>query len=421
MTPSMKPDHPPVPATAAAPGLFYGWVIVGVCFLLLGLSMGTTQYLIGVFTVPFADEFGATRAAVLFATASIMAIAGGIASPLVGLWLQRVSIRRAMLLAIGVMGAGFILLSLASSLWQVAAIYALALASGTSTVNLGANTLAATWFAAKRGRALGFAAVGTSAFGFLLPPLVSHGIADIGWRSTCLILGGMLLAALPLIAWLLVDKPAQRGLHPDGAAVGPAVAVGAVPVWAARRLLCSERFWLIVLPVGLCLATAVTLLNNLVPLAIDLGVGAQRGAYLASLVALSAVAGKLGFGCVADFVSQRSMVLIPLALAAAACLTVQGAPAYPQLALVAVLLGLSFGAATPAWAALVAASFGAGGLTLAMGLMTPVLSLLLASCIPFAGWVHDRTGSYDGAWLTLVAAMGVMAVAAWRLPGARSA
>jgi MFS family permease len=404
-------------ATDAPPKLFYGWVVVGVCFLILGLSMGSTQYLVGVLAGPFAAEFSAGRAAVLFSTASVMAIAGGMASPFLGAWLQRASARKAMLLAIGAMGIGFILLSVATALWQVAAIYALALAFGTGATNLGANMLAATWFTAKRGRALGLTAAGMSAFGFVLPPLATQGIAELGWRPTCLIVGLVLLAALPLIGWLLVDKPAQRGLYPDGASSAGVAVIGAeAPVrWTVRALLACSSFWLIVLPIGLCLATAVTLLNNLMLLAVDLGIAADSAAYLASLVALSALVGKL-----ADVVGPRSLVWIPLGLAISACLIIHGASAYPRLAVAATLLGLAFGAATPAWSALVAATFGTGSFTLAMGLMTPVVSVLLASCIPFAGWVRDLTGSYDVAWLVLAAAMAAMVVAVWRLPGTTS-
>lgn len=416
MNPSVQPSSTPAPPIAA--GLFYGWVIAALCFLLLGLSQSTTQYLTGVFAVPLAEAFGATRAGVLFATASLMAIAGGTAAPLLGAWLRRSSIRRVMALAIGVMGAGFVALSCATALWQVAVIYALAMAFGTCAINLGANTLVATWFVARRGRALGFAAAGTSVFGFLLPPLASHGIAAFGWRPITLALGLLLLAVMPLMLWLLVDRPEQRGLAPDGGTAPTAVAVAADGQdWTARRLLVQPVFWLIVLPIGACLATCVTLLNNLVPLAIDAGVAPPRAAYLASLVAFSAILGKLGFGFLADRLTPRSQLAIPAALAIGACLAATLGADYALLAAVAVVLGLAFGAATPAWAMLVALRFGRGGFSLAMGLMTPVVSLLLAACIPFAAWVHDRTGHYDGAWLVLAALLAMLVLPTLRRPG----
>lgn len=398
---------------------FYGWMIVAVCSSLLGLSMAATQYLTGVFAVPLAESFGTTRAAVLFATASVMAIAGGIASPLVGAWLRRISLRRALLLAMAGMGTGFMLSSFATALWHLQVIYALLLAFGTSTINLGANTLVATWFIARRGRALGFAAAGISVFGFLLPPLAGHIIAGLGWRVAYQALGGLLLATLPLIALLLVDRPEQRGLRPDGAAAPIEAAGASAPrLWTVGEVLRHSLFWPIVLPTGFCLAISVTLLANLVPLAIDAGIERGRAAWLASLVALSALFGKLGFGIVADGVGQRSMVWVPALLAIGACLLLLGAGSagYICMAASAVLLGLAFGAATPAWGALVGANFGHAGFSLAMGLMTPVVSLLLAGCVPFAAMIHDRTGSYDGALLTLAALMAAAALLARRLP-----
>lgn len=400
-------------------GLFQGWTIVAVCAVLLGLGMGSTQYLTGVFAVPLAQAFGTTRAAVLLATASAMSIAGGIASPLVGMWLRRVSLRLALLMAIGSMGLGFVLLSFATAVWHLQGIYAVLLAFGTTTINLSANALVATWFVARRARALGFAAIGISAFGFLLPPLAAYIAAELGWRSAYRLLGAAMLAVLPVAAMLLVDRPESRGLHPDGAALP--VAAGATVAqahWTLRDVARHSSFWPIVLPVGFCLALSVALLSNIVPLAIDSGADPARAAWLASVVALSAVAGKLGFGWVADDVGQRMMVRVPALLAVVACLLLLGVDGgdHARLIAAAVSLGLAFGAATPAWAALVAANYGAAGFSLAMGLMTPVVSLLLAACVPLAAFVHDRTGSYDGAWLLLAGLMTVLALPAKRLP-----
>jgi MFS family permease len=116
-------------------------------------------------------------------------------------------------------------------------------------------------------------------------------------------------------------------------------------------------------------------------------------------VAVGAIAGKIGFGFVADLIGQRSMVWIPLALAIVTSVAMTRVTDFGWLAVVSMLLGLAFGAATPAWSLLVAACFGRAGFSLAMGLMTPVVSTLLALCVPFAGWMYDRSGSYDGAWL----------------------
>jgi MFS family permease len=177
-------------------------------------------------------------------------------------------------------------------------------------------------------------------------------------------------------------------------------------------------FWPIVLPTGFCLALSVTLLTNLVPLAIDGGVEPRSAAYLASLVALSALVGKVGFGFIADIASQRSMVWVPSSLACCACLLLLGDAGYARLVGAALLLGFAFGSATPAWGALVGANFGRSGFSLAMGLMTPVVSVLLATCVPFAAWVHDRTGSYDSAWLVMAVLMAALAMMGRRLPHA---
>jgi len=53
----------------------------------------------------------------------------------------------------------------------------------------------------------------------------------------------------------------------------------------------------------------------------------------------------------------------------------------------------------PVWGALLAKVFGLLDYGRVMGLMNPVLMLFTLVAPPLAGYLHDRTGSYDAAFI----------------------
>jgi hypothetical protein len=64
----------------------------------------------------------------------------------------------------------------------------------------------------------------------------------------------------------------------------------------------------------------------------------------------------------------------------------------------------------PLWGALIGAGFGRQAFGRVMGLMGPVMLPVHVLGIPYAGWIYDRTGSYEVAFLTFIA-IYVLAIA----------
>jgi len=78
---------------------YYGWWIVFASATIVFLSAGTFFYGFGLLVGPLTDEFGWSRAAVS-AAFSLRTEVGGVAAPLVGFGVDRVGVRR--LLIVGV-------------------------------------------------------------------------------------------------------------------------------------------------------------------------------------------------------------------------------------------------------------------------------------------------------------------------------
>lgn len=70
---------------------------------------------------------------------------------------------------------------------------------------------------------------------------------------------------MPAIIVLVRNRPADMGLHPDGAATASVSTAHGAPA-PAENLLRSGRFWRIAITVGTVFAVNAALLVNLVPL-----------------------------------------------------------------------------------------------------------------------------------------------------------
>ncbi len=89
------------------------------------------------------------------------------------------------------------------------------MASGPAPVPYG--VVISHWFNRHRGLALGLSMMGIGIGSVVVPILAQRLITMFGWRTAFAIFGGaVLLLPLPVIAALLQNDPAQRGLQPDG-------------------------------------------------------------------------------------------------------------------------------------------------------------------------------------------------------------
>ena len=91
---------------------------------------------------------------------------------------------------------------------------------GQGTLMLSSSNLVAQWFSAKRGFAASFVALGFSASVALHPPLAQWLIDQVGWRDAWFWLGILTwIIYLPLVYFLVQNKPEDIGLLPDGVKV----------------------------------------------------------------------------------------------------------------------------------------------------------------------------------------------------------
>src|SRR5947208_7864440 len=221
-------------ATLARRNIHYGWVMVGVTFLTALISAGTVGAP-GVFIVPLQKEFGWTTAEISSAL-SIRFILFGLMAPFAAALMNRYGLRNVTLSALLVVVSGLLASLAMTKVWHLMLLWGVVIGIGTgmTALVLGA-TIAARWFAARRGLVVGIltASVATGPLAFL--PLLASLTDRYGWRIALALVCVMLGIAAFAVLMVMRDRPSDVGLRPfgdDGTAPLPAPPPANAPITA---------------------------------------------------------------------------------------------------------------------------------------------------------------------------------------------
>lgn len=379
---------------------YYGWNIIGAGLVFQAVTFGLVFFSFTFWVGPWMADFGVSRTTVMWAFTAFN-LGMGLMAPFAGRAMDKMSIRALVCGGSICFASGLALVSLATAFWQVIAIYATVITLGVIlTSSLPAQTLAAKWFRANRGLAIGFVAVGTSIGGFLLPPVVAGLIADYGWRTANVMLAaGAVLVVVPLV-WLVVrNTPEDKGVEPEAerlSADGSHVEVE-FPDWTTAMILRQSSFWV---PIGAffpMLLAVSSIQANLAPFASDLGIDAPRAAGLMSALAGTMIFGKLFFGAMADRWDHRILFWISAATMWAAIFLFDTMPSYPVMVVASGTFGFAIGGFLPLLGAIFASRFGPHAFGRVMGLTGPIITITAIGPVG-AGLIRDASGSYSMAF-----------------------
>jgi predicted MFS family arabinose efflux permease len=159
--------------------------------MLLGvMGILTTSY--GIFAVPLAQEFKPTRM-MLMLSITVMSIVTAIISPILGNLIDRMPVRRLMILGMLCASLGLVALTMTTSIYQVLVVYGLILAPVNVLLGpIAITVLLSRWFVERRGRAIGMAMVGMSVISICLPPIIQWLLDNYQWRIALRIFAGLL-------------------------------------------------------------------------------------------------------------------------------------------------------------------------------------------------------------------------------------
>ena len=395
-------------------GAFYGWKLVGALCVVLFFTGGGGLYVFPVFIASLQEEFGWSMTQISI-SAALFGITMGLSNPLVGNLFGRFGARKTMLVAAAV---SVLTLLAYAGLQNLVMLYAIALFSGfavAGTTILPAQTLVINWFDRFRGRAMGLTMLGIGAGGFLLPPFNEFMIRLVGWRMAWVVAAAMLVGiVVPLIVIFVRTWPSDLGLRVDGASdLSDSAPAQPVTGLSPKSAIATSAFWLLLI-IYLLQLTGVSAMNfHFIPFTTqELGFDPQEAAFYYGLTVGFSIIGRLLFGWLADRWSPALLLALSFALMALGATLVEiflfrlELRDVRLLGLYALPFGIGIGANFVTMPVLVGRCFGQLHFSRIMGLLMSGFAVGIVIGIPGAGFVFDRTGSYE--WVFIGCGSGLL-------------
>ena len=391
---------------------YYGWTLLAALGVITIIAYGTSQYFFGVLIVPVGQELGWSRADLSLSYSISLIVAGLLGYP-VGRWIDRYGARAIMAAGSVAAGLSLILLSGVQQRWQWDLLWGGGLGvAGAMTLYPVSFAVVANWFHRRRGTAMALLNVLGGLASPIFIPLAGWLVPHVGWRQTLVIFGLIqLCVALPLVLLTVRRHPEDMGLFPDG--VGAAEAAASTPrsgetlQQAVRRL----PFWTLTVSNGLALLGSNVLFVHQVAYMIGRGQSPSAAATLAGLVGVASLPGRYVFNVMSDRFHSQSVLAVCQATLALGVVVLALASSRSGLIVYVIVYGAAFGTSGPLIASVRAEHFGRRAYA-TISAVQGLPSLGAAALGPLAaGWLYDRSGSYQFAF-AIVAALYLVSAGA---------
>ena len=397
--------------SARSPRAYYGWRIVALMFFTLFFTGGHGFYTFSVYLPRLietleCDVFSATIAV------AVSAVVVGLASPVVGVFMQRFGARKVLITATAAAGAVAFLMSFLTTLWHLYALSALSGVVVAASTLVPAQTIVTVWFRKYRGRAMALTLMGIGLGGLLLPPATSYLIAHFGWRGAYRVMGLLFyVVVLPPLAVLLRNRPSDVGQMPDGLVPqkGEDATAHLPSGVSAQRAVRTPAFWLITgIYVLQLYATSAVAMNTQV-FAEHQGFSVMTAPLFMAFALGVTLPSRFITGVLCDRFSHKALMAItglfvaagPLALEV--CVIKLAWIDYRAIGVFALLQGGAVAMNAVVLPVLIGRCFGEREFSKIMGLIMVGFAVGILFGPTSAGRIFDKTGSYEIAFFLCIA------------------
>ena len=363
------------------------------------LSMGI-RHGFGLWLQPITQAQGWTRETFAFAIA-IQNLSWGILGIFAGMLADRlgafkVLLGGAVLYALGLVGMA---LSPTGFLFTLTAGVLIGAAQAGTTYAVIYGIIGRNISADRRSWAMGVAAAAGSFGQFLMVPIESFLISNIGWQQALLILAGAVLLIMPL----------ALGLRESSFANGQAAKRDQTIVQALREAFKYPSFQLLMAGYFVCGFQVVFIGVHMPSYLKDKGLSPQVAGYALALIGLFNVFGTYAAGTLGQRM-QKKNILTFIYFARAVVITVFiTAPLNPMSVYIfSSVMGLLWLSTVPPTNAAVAQIFGVAHLSMLSGFVFFSHQIGSFLGVWLGGVLYDRTGSYDIVWYITIA-LGIFA------------
>lgn len=402
-------------ASKAKTGVFYGWLIVAAGCLILLVEWGC-QYSYGVFFTELCQDLNWTRAMVSGAY-SLCFLWHGVIYFVAGSLNDRYGPKFTLTISAVVMGIGYALMSVIEAPWQLYIFYGIVIGTGVGFCYVPIASTVSRWFVKRRGTALGFTVAGVGIGMLALAPLAQFLITKFDWRTSYLILAGLVVVIVLPVSRLMRLDPSEKGLLPYGMeeiVTKHKQRGNSLPSevdFSLRQATRTGQFWLLAVMYASSIFTVEIVIVHLKAYAVDFGIAEMTAATALGFVGGASSGGRIVMGGLSDKIGRKICFLIAYFLMAVMMLWLIKAHQAWQLYLFSIVFGFGYGSCSPLFPAATADWFGKkshGGI---FGLMSLINCIGGAIGPLLAGYIFDTRGSYKPAFIiaavVLFVAMGL--------------
>ncbi len=410
--------------------VFYGWIVLA-CLCCAGFArQGPAVATLSIFVEPLTQEFGWSRTA-LSGAVSLGGVLAALVAPLIGPVLDRQGSRLVLCAAVLVNGVALMLLSLTGSLGVFYLLFCLARMNWAAPFDLGLYGALNNWFVRRRAFASSVATLAQQ-IGLVAMPLIAQlAILQEGWRAGWLAIGATTLLVGFVPTWLLlVRRPEDLGLAPDGAVAPTGGEAGALTVRAAtaepafsrRRALGTGAFWLLLLYTALVFPVQAGVSLHQAPYLIERGIDPTIAATIVSTFSVMSAVATVACGLLPRSVPIRYPLAATGAILTLGVVLMLDIRSAGQGYLSASVFGFGLGALLTLLPVAWADYFGRTHFGAIRGIALSAQVLAQAAGPLLSGALRDMTGDYQLALqsfaalaaLSVVAALTARQPRAWR-------
>jgi MFS family permease len=405
---------------------YYGWIIVAVVFVTMGVGVNARTAFSLLFP-PILAEFGWDQGVTAGAFSFGFLVSAGL-SPVLGRLMDRHGPRLVVEAGVVFMGAGLLLATLVRQPWQLYATLGVLVGGGSVCLGYAGQSLfLPNWFVRRRGLAMSIAFSGVGVGSIVLLPSMQVLIERAGWRAACLAMGALVLAVLVPLNLLLRQRPEDIGLLPDGDGAAAAVASGrprtnvvdadwAAIDWTLPRAVRTARFWWLALGYFCALYAWYAVQVHQTKYLVEIGFTPTLAAWALGIVSLAGIPGQIMLGHLSDRIGREwvwTAGACGFAICYVALLAMDQVPSAVLLYTMVIAQGMLGYGITSVFGAIPAEIFQGRHYGSVFG--TLMLSAIGGGAAgPFVtGVLHDATGNYRAAFGIGLGVSLLSALAIW--------
>jgi sugar phosphate permease len=395
---------------------YYGWVVVFAAGTTTFARMAPSTTTLAVFLSPMSDEFGWSRT-LIAGSVSLGALSSIFISPVVGWAVDRFGVR--LILAGSMLILGVAMVSLA---WATTPLFFyMGFATGRVIfhvpVQIGTGTLISRWFIRKRGRAIGIVYLAGAVGGIVTVQIASLAISHWSISAAWIALGALVLVvAVVPSALLVVDRPEDIGLEPDGEShPEPEVRTAGLAAtgytdetdWSLREAMGTKSLWVLVAVVGTLFMTQAGISVHVGAFFLDRGLSLTAAANAITLNAVVNAFASLMWGSIIERTTVRAAMTGLMIISGVCSLALLAVHSQTTAFAVASLFGIVAAGGNVIPPVAFASYYGRRSIGSIRGVSETGVQVGQTIGALFSGLVYDMSGSYVAAFVTF-SALGLL-------------